>query len=331
MKVYLIGDFSARLDEGFKNVARCMARGLSRYHELVRLNLKQPLGPAVWSVQLKSPDVVHYLSAPTPLTFLLLAVLRLRWPGVPTVVSALHPSSLRLENSAVFRWLARISRPTLVLVQNPQSADMFRGLGCRIRYLPNGVDTERFLPVSKGRRKALRRKHGLPEKRHIVLHVGHLRAERNLEVISGLQAHDTQVLIVGGTYLGEDRQLTQRLKDQGCVVWRGYFPRIEEIYALADAFVFPTSLGGSLFMPLSVLESMACDLPVVSTRFEGLVHYFQDTRGLIFASEDDIPGALRRWRRSGLTAGTRDKVEAFSWTRVVSRLDGIYHDVVSDS
>jgi glycosyltransferase involved in cell wall biosynthesis len=329
MRVCLIGDFSAHLDEGFKNVTRHLARGLSRYHELVRLNVKQPLGPVFWSSQLPKPDVVHYLSAPTAPTFLLLGLIRLRWPEVPTVVSALHPSSFSLENSVVLRWLVGISHPTLVLVQNPRSADMFRKLGCRTRYLPNGVDIARFAPATGERRDELRRKHGLLEEQYIVLHVGHLRRERNLEVMSRLQAPDTQVLIIGGTYLGEDRQLTQRLEDQGCLVWRGYSPRIEEIYALADAFVFPTSVGGSLFMPLSAMEAMACNLPVVSTPFEGLLHCFQATPGLIFTSEDDIPRALQWWRRSGLTAGTREKVEMFSWARVVSRLECIYHDVVS--
>lgn len=329
MRICLIGDFSAHLDEGFKNVTQYVARGLSPYHELVRLNLKQPLGPLFWSSQLPRPDVVHYLSAPTAPTFLLLGLIQLRWPGVPTVVSALHPSSLSLENSVVLRWLVGISRPTLVLVQNPRSAEMFRELGCRTRYLPNGVDIARFAPVTGEQRDRLRRKHGLPEEQYIVLHVGHLRRERNLVVMSRLQAPDTQVLIIGGTYLGEDRQLTQRLEDQGCVVWRGYFPSIEEIYALADAFVFPTLLGGSLFMPLSIMEAMACNLPVVSTPSEGLLHYFPATPGLIFTSEDDIPRALERWRQNGLTAATREKVEMFSWPRVVSRLECIYHDVVS--
>lgn len=329
MKVCLIGDFSAHLDEGFKNVTHHLAQGLSRHHELLRVDIKRPLRAAFWLSRLPRPDVVHYLSAPTAPTFLLLALIRLCWPAVPTVVSSLHPSALGLGSSQIFRRLVRISRPTLVLVQNPPSAKMFRGLDCRIRYLPNGVDTKRFLPASEARRNRLRRKYGLREEQYIVVHVGHLRPERNLDVMSRLQAHDTQVLIVGGTYLGEDRQLRQRLEDQGCLVWTGYFPRIEEVYALADAFVFPTALGGSLFMPLSVMEAMACDLPVLSTRFEGLEHYFRNTPGLIFTPQDDIPRALQRWRQSGLRAGTRQRVEFFSWARVVEHLDSIYYDLVT--
>jgi len=329
MKVCLIGDFSPHLDEGFKNVAQHLACGLSRTHDVTRVNVKNLLERRRWSGRSSRPDLIHYVSAPTLLTFVLLALARVRWPGVPTVVSALHPSSLDLRSDRLFRWLVAIAHPTLVLIQNRRSAEMFRDLGCRTRYLPNGVDTQRFAPVASAHRDSLRRKHGLPEEQYVVLHVGHLRRERNIEVMSRLQAVDTQVLIIGGTYLGEDRRLGDQLEGRGCVVWRGYFPAIEEAYALADAFVFPTPLGGSLFMPLSVLEAMACGLPVISTPFEGLAHYFAATHGLIFTDEDGIPLALKRWRQSGLTARTREKVELLSWERAVSRLDDIYHDAVS--
>jgi len=329
MNICLIGDFSPHLDEGFKNVAQHLASGLSRTHELVRVNVRKLREARGWSGHSSRPDLVHYVSAPTALTFVVLAVARMRWPGVPRVVSALHPSSLGLRDSLLFRWLAAISRPTLVLIQNLRSEEMFRELGCRTRYLPNGVDIQRFAPIPRMRRDELRRKHGLPEEGYVALHVGHLRRERNIEMMSRLQAPDTQVLIVGGTYLGEDRRLADHLEGRGCVVWRGYFPAIEEAYALADAFVFPTSLGGSLFMPLSVMEAMACGLPVISTPFEGLVHYFEATQGLVFTDEEEIPLALKEWRRSDLAARTRDKVEVFSWARVVSRLGDIYQDVVS--
>jgi len=329
MKICLIGDFSPHLDEGFKNVAQHLARGLSRRHELTRVNVRNLMESRHWSGQSSRPDVVHYISAPTTLTFVLLALARVRWPEVPTVVSALHPSSLGLRNSMLFRWLVAISRPTRILVQAPRSEEMFRELGCRTTYLPNGVDTRRFAPAARAHRGRLRRKHGLPEEKYIVVHVGHLRRERNIEMMSSLQTRDTQVFIVGGTYLGEDRRLADRLQGRGCVVWRGYFPAIEEVYGLADAYVLPTSPEGSLFIPLSVLEAMACGLPVISTPFEGLVYYFQSTKGLIFTGEGEIPLALKRWRRSGLAPRTRDKVEVLSWTRVVSRLEDIYQDVVS--
>ena len=328
MRICLVGDFSPHLDEGFKNVAHYLARGLSRYHELVRVNVRKFVGSGYCLAQSLRPHVVHYLSAPTALTFAVLALVRLRWPAIPTVVSALHPSSLGLRDSIMFRWLVALSGPTLILTQTSRSAEMFEALGCRTKYLPNGVNTERFVPVADAERVRMRRKYGLPEREYIVLHVGHLRRERNIELMSRLQAGDTQVLIVGGTYLGEDRRLTDRLERQGCVVWRGYFPAIEEAYGLADAFVFPTPLDGSLFMPLSVMEAMASDLAVISTPFEGLVHHFEATRGLVLAEKDDIPLALKRWRRSGLTARTREKVEALSWARVVSRLDDIYQDLV---
>lgn len=328
MRVCLIGDFSAQLDEGFKNVTRYLERYLSKDHQLIRLNLKRPLDPAFWLQRLPRPDVIHYVTAPTLLTFALLGLLRLRWPGVPRVVSALHPSSLRLADSRILHGLISLSRPTLMLVQASRSAPMFRGLGCRVEFLPNGVSTERFVPVTPEERRKLRSKYGLDTEQFIALHVGHLSRKRNIQLMSQLQADDTQVLIVGSTYLGEDEELSTGLEEQGCIIWRDYFPQIEEVYALADCFVLPTPLGGSLFMPLSVMEAMACNLPVISTPFEGLVHYFQPGEGLIFAEESEIPQALAQWRRSGSSAKTRSKVEPFSWDQVVRQLEDIYESLV---
>jgi glycosyltransferase involved in cell wall biosynthesis len=328
MRICLVGDFSEQLDEGFKNVTRYLEIYLSREHQLLRLDLKRPIAPTFWFRDLPRPDVIHYVTAPTLLTFALLGLLRLRWPTVPSVVSVLHPSSFRLEGSKTLRCLISLSRPTLLLVQASRSAAMFCELGCRIAFLPNGVGAERFVPVSPEERRKLRNKYGLDQGRFIVLHVGHLSRKRNIQLMSQLQTDGAQVLIVGSTYLGEDQELSAEMERRGCIVWKGYIPQIEEIYTLADCFVFPTPLGGSLFMPLSVMEAMACNLPVISTPFEGLVHYFQPGEGLVFADEGEIPQALVRWRQSGASARTRRQVEPFSWDRVVKQLGKIYKSVV---
>jgi glycosyltransferase involved in cell wall biosynthesis len=327
MRVCLIGDFSAQLDEGFKNVTRYLDCYLSKDCQVIRLDVKRAHDPVFWLQRLPEPDVIHYVAGPSVLTFALLGLLRFRWHDVPRVVSVLHPSSLALENSRILSGLVSLSRPTLLLVQTPRSAAMFRKLGCRVAFLPNGVSTERFVPVSSEERRKLRNKYSLDSKQFIALHVGHLSRRRNIQLMSQLQADDTQVLIVGSTYLGEDEELSGEMERQGCIIWRNYFPQIEEIYALADCFVFPTPLGGSLFMPLSVMEAMACNLPVISTPFEGLVHYLEPGEGLIFANESSIPRALAEWRQSGCSARTRSKMETFSWTWVVKQLESVYENL----
>jgi glycosyltransferase involved in cell wall biosynthesis len=327
MRVCLVGDFSAKFDEGFKNVTRYLDRYLSKDCQLIHLNVKQSCDAAFWLQELPKPDVIHYISAPSMLTFVLLSLLRLRWPEIPRVVSALHPSSLVLENSRTLHSLTSLSRPTLVLVQTPRSAAMFRKLGCRVDFLPNGVSTERFLPVTDKEQRKLRNKYCLAPEQYIALHVGHLSRKRNIQLMSQLQADETQVLVVGSTYLGEDQELSAELERQGCIIWRSYFPHIEEIYALADCFVFPTQLGGSLFMPLSVMEALACNLPVISTPSEGLTHFFEPGEGLVFSEATEIPSAFAQWRRSEPSVSTRSKIKPFSWTQVVGQLKDIYESL----
>jgi len=55
-----------------------------------------------------------------------------------------------------------------------------------------------------------------------------------------------------------------------------YIKKIEEIYQLSDCYIFPITFeGGGISILLSVLEAMACNLPVVTTKFGGLPAIFK--------------------------------------------------------
>jgi len=72
------------------------------------------------------------------------------------------------------------------------------------------------------------------------------------------------------------------LKKYGFRIIDEYVPNIEEIYNLADCYVFPTfKRHNCIDMPLSVMEAMACNIPVISTKFGGLPKIFKEGNGLI--------------------------------------------------
>jgi glycosyltransferase involved in cell wall biosynthesis len=190
------------------------------------------------------------------------------------------------------------------------------------------VDVGRFVPASPARKRRLREKHGIARDRLVILHVGPLIRRRHVELLAGLQNVERQVMIVGR--MPVDQQVHKALLEAGCIVLTEYVEHIEELYALADCYVFPTPpahRGASIEMPLSVLEAMSCNLPVFTTRFGALPRAFDEGEGLVFVdSDDDLAGELHRVV-NGLEPRTRDKVLLYSWDSVVDSLGGIYEEI----
>src|SRR5207302_2816522 len=107
--------------------------------------------------------------------------------------------------------------------------------------------------------------------------------------------------------------LEDRLRSAGVVIFTGYRPEVEQLYRLADCYVFPvTSPMGAIAMPLSVLEALASDLPVASTRFGALPELFEGAPGIRFAATDaELVSAVDHLL--GNPSPTRHLVLPFSW------------------
>jgi glycosyltransferase involved in cell wall biosynthesis len=195
-------------------------------------------------------------------------------------------------------------------------------LGFRVGFVPGGVDVERFSPVPAERKAALRAKHELNPSAFTILHVGHVSGLRNIESLPWVkQALACQVILVASSLHSENQGLLDSLRERGVIVLDRYLPKIEEVYQLSDCYLFPVvSEQASIEVPLSVLEAMACNLPVVSTRFGGLPELFQEGEGLFFAASGvETLSALERVRSLDCCR-TREKVLPYSWQAVAGRV-----------
>lgn len=330
MRICLLGDFAENLDEGYKNTSHHLARELEKSHQIIRLNGKRIGSTQFWRDALSaSPHIIHVISQPTDQSFIITRLLGSTWPQAKTIISALRPESyFKTGKASTFqRNLIRLIHPDLVLVQSSQSEAVFQEIGCPVAQLPSGVNLERFRPATSEQKRELRAKYGLDLEITIALHVGHLQPERNLQALEALQRTGLQVVIAGSLYMGTNTGLIEQLEANGFYVLKGYQPHIEELYQLSDCYVFPTKPGKSLTMPLSILEAMACNLPVVTTRFGGL--QFKESPTFRFIDqEDSILSIVQQTLTSTTEPRTREMVSAYSWKSVTRQLQTHYQGLL---
>lgn len=331
MRICLVGEYSGNLDEGMRNTAFYLARELSKNNDVltVDLKLKNLASTDTWGkVRKFKPQIIHYLPGPTLISFVTTRILALLSGNARTVISASHPQLPPTPFNRIISCL----RPDLILFQSAKTERMFRNLGCHTRVLGCGVDTQKFTPASRQRKDSLREKYGVARESFVVLHVGHITRGRNLKLLERVQESGYQVIIAASTSIKVDKPTYRSLQAKGCLIWRSYFEHIEEIYHLSDCYLFPTvSSIGSPELPLSVIEAMACNLPVISTRFGALPQFFQEGEGLSFVSGEG--GFLHRLRSiEGKTAvRTREKVIQYSWENIARQLEEIYTGLIGDS
>lgn len=324
MRVCLIGEYSGNLDEGMRNMAFYLARELSKNNDVLTLdlNIRNIASPNTWrKVRAFKPQIIHYIPGPTLISFAITRIMALVSSNARTILSASHPKLPPSPFNRIITWL----KPDLVLIQSARTEQIFKNLGCHTRLLPCGVDTQKFIPASKKRKASLREKYGIAKDSFVVLHVGHVTRGRNLNLLERVQESGYQVIVAASTSIKVDKPTYQSLMAKGCLVWRRYFEHIEEIYNLSDGYIFPTTSSiGSPELPLSVIEAMACNLPVVSTRFGALPQFFKEGEGLFFAGgEDEFLQSLRAVER-GIVAKTREQVTQYSWENIARQLEEVY-------
>ena len=335
MRILLVGEFSkGHLDEGYKNIAFNLAKELSDVYEVKNINgsnLSSLFSIGTWkNIKAFDPQIIHSFTAPSFKSYVFLKILGTYIKGSKTIISSLHPDSFHtLENSVLRPFISKL-KPDLMLIQSKRTQNILKNMSQTVDFFPNGVNTEKFIPVNKKDKISLREKYKIDKDKFVILHVGHIRESRNIQLLGRIQKRikDVQVIIIGSSYFKTDEKLSEKLKEDGCIILKKYFKNIEELYQLSDCYIFPP-LSDTLFMPLSVLEAMSCNLPVISHKFDGLDYFLSEENGLFFAkNEDDVYNLLKKIMHRHLKFKTRNDILQFSWKKVSNKLDNIYKSVI---
>lgn len=221
------------------------------------------------------------------------------------------------------RRLERTLWPDLLLVGTAAERDLLRQSGAAVEIVSGGVDLDRFRPAADaGERVALRRTWQLPPEGDIVLHVGHATVGRNLGALAPLTAlpGTTLLLVLSSRGRPEATPVVEDLRRRGAIVRQGYLPRVEELFRASDCYVMPTlSTDWVVGLPLSVIEALASDLPVVATGVGAIPEQFSGHAGVRLVGCDQ---ELRDGVLAQLAArpSTRHLAAPFGWQAQVDRI-----------
>lgn len=214
--------------------------------------------------------------------------------------------------------------------------------------IPNGVDTARFCPVGESQKQNVRRKLGIPQNKKIVLFTGRLVSYKGLPLLLRVwdeiqSAHDQSMLLLvgsGGLDIhnceSELREFVEANKLFNSVWFMGSVGNVNEYLQASDIFVFPTEREA---FGISLIEAMACGIPVVATNVGGLKDIVTDRKnGLtvesgnfqqLYDGLDDLlsDAALAE---SLARAGRQTVLERYSVQCVTQRYVAMFAKVLND-
>jgi UDP-glucose:(heptosyl)LPS alpha-1,3-glucosyltransferase len=231
-----------------------------------------------------------------------------------------HRALLRLERDLLLR-----KDPCLVIAPSPLVLDgihrAYPASRARVEVIPHGIDTGRIRPAEDGARASLRAKLGFAPDDIAALFVSH-----NFR-LKGLDRLVDAWRVLGGSFrlrvLGRDRPPRGARGVPG-IEFAGERSDVIEHLQAADLLVHPTFHDP---FPLAVLEALACGLPVVTTRANGIAPLMTDgVEGFVIDDARDTDALAERLRRfadrdlaRSLRAGARKLAESLSARDLLER------------
>lgn len=195
---------------------------------------------------------------------------------------------IRKWRPVMLRWTDAIIAPSEEIRQEIKEINLLS----HHRFIPNGIDTTKFHPISLSDRKALRQMLKLPLDSHILIFVGRLVPRKGIDILIKAwpevikRLPEAFLVICGSGQYQVDSIETELISlvsgstFEQSVKFLGNVANVDEYLKTANLFIFPSRGEG---LPNALLEAMATGLPIVASNVGGvkdLIHH-EDT-GHIF-------------------------------------------------
>lgn len=241
-----------------------------------------------------------------------------------------HALQLDLERRVFARrpWLQCVSQRA-----GRELAERYAVPSERTRFIPYGVDPERFRPAEAAERRQLRSAFGAA-KETVWLFAGSGWRRKGLDTalraLAASRDRDAQLWIAGrdATPAWEQRAAAIGVGER--VRFLGPRDDLEQVYRASDGLLLPTRYDA---FGMVCLEAAASGLPVVTSAAAGASELLGDVARVVDDAEDaaGFANALDALadpaERERLGAGARQVAEAHSWRAQTDRLRALYADI----
>lgn len=231
---------------------------------------------------------------------------------------------LRFPMKPIAKLLLKLSGARVIALSKVSYEFYREVVGNNAFYLKTGVDTKKFVPVTDAKKTSLREKYQIPADKKVLLHVGHLKAGRNVDKLFGADKQFYIVLVISSvTEAEKDTELRKKLESRGNItIIDFYLEHVEEVYQMADVYLFPVQeMENCIDVPLSVLEAAACNTPIVTTEY-GELASFRDKEGFLFLNnlQLDVLNPALNWMAAQNNVDTRSAVTEYDWDCSIRKL-----------
>jgi glycosyltransferase involved in cell wall biosynthesis len=214
----------------------------------------------------------------------------------------------------------------------------------KIRVIPNGIDINKFSPVSQAEKMELRKKLYLPEDKIIFCYTGRIAEAKGIMLLAEVwknilkEFNNIYLLYVGAgrdSFDNCEDELRKFIEDNNLgdkVTCTGRVPEMNVYLQASDVFVFPSYYEG---FGLSILEALACGLPSVLTKVGSaaeIVNNYENGIVVTPRSRDELYDAIKwilknkdLWEVLGRNA--RKSVEKYSTEAEINNFIGMFTDI----
>lgn len=323
-KIAIVSDTKGLDDEGMKKIARKIAATANEFD----IFNSEVIDTKSIVFKAQKFSIIHFIGGPSYKTVILAFLCKLINFRAKTILTFSNPFwDWRAK------YLFKLFKPDFALATSEKWAHYASSNGVRSKFANlSGIDADRFCESKEFSKLEIQSRLNLANDKIKVLHVGHLKEDRNLSALADLQkkSNSIQVIVIGSTTTVRSNSLINELESSGCLVINDYISNIEQYYQAADCYVFPTiNPRAAVQIPLSVLEALSCGCPVVSTPFGGLTKLFPTDSGMITYLENNDFNNLEDHITVAIDKGINSKFDRnmYTWTEIANLLRGIYSSI----
>lgn len=172
-----------------------------------------------------------------------------------------------------------------------------------IKVLKNRVDEQKFRGLDKEKEQLFREKYNIPKDCLLFTFTGRLSPEKGVkELISAYkQAHppNSKLVIAGSYYFGsglkseyenELKRSAEDIKDEIIFTGNIVYDEMPYMYAVSDVIMLPSIWDDPA--PLTVIESLTCGKPLITTCSGGIAEYADQKNSILLQNNDDLVNEL---------------------------------------